>query len=270
MRTPYLGSMKFKQMENVSLFIQWARTIGVPDHSNLTTVAVYEQKDEHVVVGFLHVVGTFVAPVPRSGVGGDWWWPWQRSLLGGGWVYATSESQWLTSAMYRACVCPRNATGSYIQRAFPGYDGPKLGPKIAEANARTFTLAQKLASGAAVSKWSLGSSETQDRSTVSGSTLHNYDNRKGAVQRAPPTAASNTWADTRSFGGAAGIESKAATMQPAASPSAVRSHWGEISANPAAAAEACGSAMGWLSKEAQGLLKNWKRRWFVLENQQLL
>ena len=60
-RAPYTGgTSKFKEMENVSSFIQYARSIGVPDHSNMTTVALYELKDMGQVLNCIHVFGGYL------------------------------------------------------------------------------------------------------------------------------------------------------------------------------------------------------------------
>lgn len=52
--------MPFMQMENISFFLQGARSIGLADHDCFETVDLYEQKDLGVVVSCLHAFGRAV------------------------------------------------------------------------------------------------------------------------------------------------------------------------------------------------------------------
>jgi hypothetical protein len=52
--------MPFMQMENIAMFLQGCRFVGVADHDCFETVDLYEQKDLGVVVSCLHALGRAV------------------------------------------------------------------------------------------------------------------------------------------------------------------------------------------------------------------
>jgi len=52
--------MPFMQMENIAMFLQGCRVVGVADHDCFETVDLYEQKDLGVVVSCLHALGRAV------------------------------------------------------------------------------------------------------------------------------------------------------------------------------------------------------------------
>jgi hypothetical protein len=52
--------MPFMQMENIAMFLQGCRAVGVADHDCFETVDLYEQKDLGVVVSCLHALGRAV------------------------------------------------------------------------------------------------------------------------------------------------------------------------------------------------------------------
>ena len=61
LKKPYVkGQSKFKEMENVTAFIQFCRELGVPESDNFTTVALYEQKNLRQVVTCIHSLGRVV------------------------------------------------------------------------------------------------------------------------------------------------------------------------------------------------------------------
>jgi hypothetical protein len=129
-----------------------------------------------------------------------------------------------------------------------------------------------------------------DRVGVSASaSIHNQDNRKGKGKA--PTAADSTWAAAPdanaqpwtgkyetadelnarmpaggSGGGAPQVIHK---TKPSARDKA-RDRWKQIAADPAGAAEAGAGCFGWLQKKGQRLGFGMKKRWFVLENNQLV
>lgn len=234
-RKPYTGgTSNYKEMENITMFINYGRSLGVPDHLNMSTVALYEQKDIPQVIGCIHVFG------------------------------------------------------SYVQKSVPNYRGPKLGATIATENSRTFTLDHKLASAGSSSRWTMGSQSSMDRSTGGAChPLHGYDNRasSGAAGGAPPEPAAghSTWAmapsdpgPSSAAGGRPGVNraskpgavthSQSARWEPTSSTSA-RLFGGESKqpVDAAAAAASANTAMGWLHKQGR-TVKNWKKRWFVLED----
>jgi hypothetical protein len=55
----YTGSMKFKQMENVTAFIKSARKYGVPEYQLFNTVDLYEGKDRNAVISSIIALGGF-------------------------------------------------------------------------------------------------------------------------------------------------------------------------------------------------------------------
>merc|ERR1712070_996730 len=52
--------MPFMQMENIAMFLQGCRVVGMGDHDCFETVDLYEQKDLGVVVSCLHALGRAV------------------------------------------------------------------------------------------------------------------------------------------------------------------------------------------------------------------
>ena len=61
LKKPYVkGTSRFKEMENVTAFIQFCRAVGVPESDNFTTVALYEMKNIGQVITCLHSLGRTV------------------------------------------------------------------------------------------------------------------------------------------------------------------------------------------------------------------
>lgn len=50
----------YKCMENISMFLEAARSFGVPDHDLFPTIALFEGKDITKVIGTIHAVGRYV------------------------------------------------------------------------------------------------------------------------------------------------------------------------------------------------------------------
>jgi hypothetical protein len=67
LKKPYVkGQSKFKEMENVTAFIKFCRSVGVPESDNFTTVALYELKNIGQVVTCIHSLGrTIQVTVPE-------------------------------------------------------------------------------------------------------------------------------------------------------------------------------------------------------------
>jgi hypothetical protein len=121
------SAMPFKQMENVSHYVDACQALGVPAQDLFMTVDLYEGKDMRAVVRNLHSLGR-VAQVAR----------------------ARARAQTLSQSPNRE---PHLHSPGRAAQTIDGYAGPMLGARLASANKRHFSERQMAEARAMPARW---------------------------------------------------------------------------------------------------------------------